>query len=415
MTAIHKSDIVNIIHEQIATGDETINTELTINGSTHLVKDLGFSSVEFVVIFEKIQKLQEERINFIDLIMPSRSAYVDDLSVDQIHQFLNKSSTFKKNIYDLDPYADAREVIQREDIELLNRAIRHQTYPQERVNTSTQYCFLLSAPRSGSTLLRRMLGCHPDIYAPMELHLLSYLDFQQRYEELNNPDHKHLLEGTIVARQEIRGMKRGISEAVDSMYARDRRPISQFFREIDAHLKQKVFIDKTPTYAFSINTLERIKQIFPQAKFIHLRRKPNAVIKSMIDSELGQLIRFRETSGIRPNCFAEALWCLCEQNIKAALRNVHKQTIHVDYESLVTNPEQIMMELHEFLGIAKSTSINPYSHQKSFSNEQAGHFAGDLKTYLRKSIDPDVASEWESFDSLQWLSPPTQDLLSMPD
>ena len=415
MTAIHKSDIVNIIFDQIATSEGTIGTGTVIEGSTHLVKDLGFSSVEFVVIFEKIQNLCKKRINFIDLIMPNRSTYVDDLSVDQIYQFLNNSPHFEKDQSYSDPYANARNIIQKEDIELLNQAIRHQTYPQEQVNTSIQYCFLLSAPRSGSTLLRRMLACHPEIYAPMELHLLSYLDFHQRQEELNDQDHKHLLEGTIVARQEIRGMKRSISEAIDRMYARDRRPISQFFREIETHLKQKVFIDKTPTYAFSINTIERIKQIFPQAKFIHLKRKPNAVIKSMIDSELGQLIRFRKTSGIDPKSFAEALWCLCEHNIRAGLRDVHAQTIHVNYESLVTDPEKTMLELHEFLELTKSTSINPYSNQGNFSNERAEQFAGDLKTYLRKSIDPSVANEWERFDSLKWLSPPTQDLLSLSD
>jgi hypothetical protein len=316
MTLIQESEIIDIIFKQFVAGEGSTDADIAITGSTQLVRDLGFSSVEFVVIFEKIQALRTERINFIDLIMPDRSTYVDDLSINQIFQFLNYSPTAQISKSQADPYAEQRDVIQKDDIGLLNQAIRHQTYPQEKVNTSIQLCFLLSAPRSGSTLLRRMLGCHPDIYAPMELHLMSYLDFEQRYQELSDQDHKHLLEGTIVARQEVRGMKRSISAAVDQMYARDRRPVSQFFNEIDPHLKQKVLVDKTPTYAFSLSTLERIKQTFAQAKFIHLKRSPNAVIKSMIDSELGQLIRFQKTSGIHTNRFAEALWCLCEQNIR---------------------------------------------------------------------------------------------------
>ena len=415
MTFIHESDIINIILKQVATGEGSFDKDIEINESTQLVRDLGFSSVEFVVIFEKIQALQAERINFIDLIMPDRSSYVEDLSISQILKFLNHSPSTERSETLTDPYIKQRDVIQKRDIDLLNQAIRHQTYPPEQVNTSIQLCFLLSAPRSGSTLLRRMLGCHPDIYAPMELHLMSYLDFQQRYQELSDQDHKHLLEGTIVARQEVRGMQRSISAAVDQMYARDRRPVSQFFSEIDPHLKQKVLVDKTPTYAFSLGTLERIKQTFPQAKFIHLKRSPNAVIKSMIDSELGQLIRFQKTSGIHANRFAEALWCLCEQNIRTSLRDVSDRTAHVNYESLVTDPETTMTKLHEFLEITPSTSIDPYSNQTIFSKEQASQFAGDLKTYLRNSIDPSVANEWKKFESLQWLSPPTQDLLSVHD
>ena len=413
MTLIQESEIIDIIFKQFTAGKESTDADIAITGSTQLVRDLGFSSVEFVVIFEKIQALRSERINFIDLIMPDRSTYVEDLSITQIFQFLNYSPTAQISASHTDPYAEQRDVIQKDDIDLLNQAIRHQTYPQEKVNTSIQLCFLLSAPRSGSTLLRRMLGCHPDIYAPMELHLMSYLDFEQRYQELSDQDHKHLLEGTIVARQEVRGMKRSISAAVDQMYAWDRRPVSQFFNEIDPHLKQKVLVDKTPTYAFSLSTLERIKQTFPQAKFIHLKRSPNAVIKSMIDSELGQLIRFQKTSGIHINRFSEALWCLCEQNIRTSLHDVSDRTILINYESLVTDPEATMTQLHEFLGLTPSTKIDPYSNQTNFSKEQAGQFAGDLKTFLRKSIDPSVANEWKKFDSLQWLSPPTQDLLSV--
>ena len=244
---------------------------------------------------------------------------------------------------------------------------------------------------------------------------MSYINFKQRREELGNQEHRHLLEGTIVARQEIRGMKRSISEAVEEMYVRDERSVCQFYREIDQHLSEKVLVDKTPTYAFSSNTLERIKRTFPQAKFIHLTRTPNAVIKSMIDSELGQLIRFQKTSGIKPNRFAEALWCLCERNIRNSLKDANDRTMNINYESLVTDPESTMKKLHEFLGITQSTEFDPYSNQSENSQEQVSNFAGDLKTYLRSSIDSKVAFEWKNFDSLNWLSPPTKNLFSVYD
>ena len=206
-------------------------------------------------------------------------------------------------------------------------------------------------------------------------------------------------------------MKRPVSLALEKMYVRDRRSVTQFFREIDPYLPARVLVDKTPSYAFSQATLERLKRTFPEAKFIHLARRPNAVIKSMIDSDLGQLIRFLQTSGIHPKRFAEALWCLCERNIRSALQDLGSRAIRVDYESVVSDPESVMMQLHHFLGISPSLAINPYAAETTPSEEDASSYAGDLKTYLRNSIDPSVATEWERFESLHWLSEPTRELL----
>ncbi len=408
---ISQRDVITIVVDQLEASKDDHFTDIPITGETLLISDLGLSSVQFVVIFEMIQKNQQERINFIDLIMPNRSTYVDDLSIDQIVQFLANESVKQKSSSCTDPYANKRESISQADVDLLNCAIRHQQYSDEKVATTTQLCFLLSAPRSGSTLLRRMLGCHPDIYAPMELHLMAYQDFAQRNQELSGVDHSHLLEGTIVARQEIRGMSRSVSEAIDQMYTRDRRPVSQFFTELDPYIKAQILVDKTPTYAFSQATLERLKNTFPEAKFIHLIRRPNAVIKSLIDSDLGQLIRFVQTSGIQSKRFAEALWCLCEKNIRNALEDTGPRAISVSYESVVNDPERTMIRLHHFLGVTPSLSINPYINEVGTTEEQADSYAGDLKTFLRNSIDPSVASEWEHFDSLHWLSEPTLMLL----
>lgn len=409
--AISQSEIINIIKNQTSPHARPSDNTENINERTMLIRDLGLTSVDFVVIFEKIQQLESRRIDFINLIMPDRCNYIDDLEIAQIFNFLSDKVSAPQSATQTDPYINKRDSISQEDINLLCDAIQHQDYEEDVVNTTTQLCFLLSAPRSGSTLLRRMLGCHPDIYAPMELHLMAYKDFGQRQEQLNNEDNAHLLEGTIVARQEVRNMQKAVSTAVDHMYASDHRSVSQFFIELDPYLEQKVLIDKTPTYAFSEATLQRLKNTFPSAKFIHLSRRPNAVVKSLIDSELGQIIRFLRTSGIKQGQFPEALWCLCEQNIQSALKDVPERVHQVDYESIVTSPEKTLASIHKFLGLQPSNSIDPYLNKSETSNEKVESYAGDLKTFLRSSIDPTVASEWEKFPSLQWLSEPTFNLL----
>ena len=408
---INYSEIIQIISElvEVRTSKEACDRKIT--GETFLVKDLGMSSVDFVVIFEKIQKKLGKTINFIDLIMPNRSSYIEDLSINELTNFLSNNQAEQIIANQKDPYVNRRGLITQHDIDLLDRAIQHQTYHDEPTTLKNQLCFLLSAPRSGSTLLRRMLGCHQNIYAPMELHLMGYQNFSQRKQELQTSEHSHLLEGTVVARQEIRQMKPEISRAVEEMYSQDRRSVTQFYKEIDNHLTQDVWIDKTPSYAFSTSIIERIKTIFPDAKFIHLTRCPNAVIKSMIDSELGQLMRFQQTSGIQNVCFAEALWCLCERNILESLSTAKTRSIHIQFEELVSEPEIVMHQLHDFLGVNPSMAINPYDTINQNTEEKIESYAGDLKTFLRNSIDPNVTSEWKQFDSLKWLSEPTKQVL----
>ncbi len=56
--------------------------------------------------------------------------------------------------------------------------------PEER---NPSMLFLLSSPRSGSTLLRAMLAGHPALFSPPELHLLTFYSMKQSKKIFNNP------------------------------------------------------------------------------------------------------------------------------------------------------------------------------------------------------------------------------------
>jgi Sulfotransferase family len=64
--------------------------------------------------------------------------------------------------------------------------------------------FILSPPRSGSTLLRVMLAGHPRLFAPQELELLSFDTLQDRRATFTGRD-SFWLEGTIRAVMEVKG------------------------------------------------------------------------------------------------------------------------------------------------------------------------------------------------------------------
>ncbi|MGH7929984.1 MAG: sulfotransferase, partial [Candidatus Binatia bacterium] len=68
----------------------------------------------------------------------------------------------------------------------------------------TSAVFILSPPRSGSTLLRVMLAGHARLFAPQELELLSFDTLQDRKATFSGRN-SFWLEGTIRALMEIKG------------------------------------------------------------------------------------------------------------------------------------------------------------------------------------------------------------------
>ena len=63
---------------------------------------------------------------------------------------------------------------------------------------------MLSPPRSGSTLLRVMLGGHPGLFAPPELELLAFDTLAERRDAFPGRD-AFWLEGALRAVMEVRG------------------------------------------------------------------------------------------------------------------------------------------------------------------------------------------------------------------
>lgn len=136
---------------------------------------------------------------------------------------------------------------------------------------TVQPAFLLSLPRSGSTLLQRMLGAHPAVSTTAEtwllLPLLSAFDDDGVYTRYNHR----------VAREAMRGFsdrlpegRRGHDEEIRryalGMYARAAEP------------EATVFLDKTPRYGVYV---DRLLRAFPSAPMIVLWRNPLSILASL--------------------------------------------------------------------------------------------------------------------------------------
>lgn len=133
--------------------------------------------------------------------------------------------------------------------------------------------FLMGLPRSGTTLLQRLLTVHPEIASVAEpwvlLPLLSCFNEQMTASAYGHQSLKHAIADFCVEYPE-------------------------FQTEYDAHVRsfiadiygklaggKKYFLDKTPRYYL---VAEELHRIFPASKFVYLFRNPIAVFDSQIDT-----------------------------------------------------------------------------------------------------------------------------------
>jgi Sulfotransferase family len=138
--------------------------------------------------------------------------------------------------------------------------------------------FLIGAPRSGTTLLARMLGAHSQIYGRAEPHLitpiahLGYFGKVQKAPYDQNNVEQAIREIVAEIPRHEAGYLDALRAYTDSIYAQ--------LMEL-APPGKRLFLDKTPAYAL---VLPFLVKLYPDAKYVVLTRHPLAVLSSYVES-----------------------------------------------------------------------------------------------------------------------------------
>jgi hypothetical protein len=111
--------------------------------------------------------------------------------------------------------------------------------------------FIIGSPRSGTTILENTLSCHPEIAEWYEPYYLWGKYFSSKEDSV--------------------WMETKLNE-------RTKRAIHREFRIFSKKAKKPIVIDKSPGHAFNIKV---IKNIFPEAKWIHILRDGRDVTLSI--------------------------------------------------------------------------------------------------------------------------------------
>ena len=141
------------------------------------------------------------------------------------------------------------------------------------------------------------------------------------------------------------------------------------------------WVDGTPEYSLHICGL---RKLFPQARFVHVFRDVDAVVRSMVN--------FHRATGIQLVANEEDAYKYWLRTVRACLKAEEAYGPHVVYRlrytTLVENPESALRSLLDSLGEPYSAKcLEPLSQRINSSNVPPDFRSGDLAT------DPAIVEE----------------------
>ena len=236
----------------------------------------------------------------------------------------------------------------------------------------TKLIFLISQPRSGSTLTQKILGTHSKIYTRSEPWLMLHPSYS-------------LKDSGVCAEYSFKYNKMALDSFLDdlpegkSTYIKEIKKM--YLNLYSYYLKgtsHEYFLDKTPRYYLIVDEL---MEIFPDAKYILLLRNPMAVLGSIINT-------WCKTNWYDLSDYKNDLIKAIDSFIDV-IENKEKDFFVVHYESLVVDSEKQFTDIFEYIGLRYEEDVLKYDHHDDW-------IFGDLVNVNEKdTVDCDFVYGWQ--------------------
>lgn len=248
--------------------------------------------------------------------------------------------------------------------------------------------FIIGMPRSGTKLLRDLLNQNPQIgIPPAETHFIPYMinrfgnppsfekndEFDRFYEELKKTTFYGWMEkyGLFLSKDYIdqvadRKSWSSIFESILRFYAPEER--SEDF----------IWGDKSPTY---LSHIKLLKEIFPEAKFLHIIRDPRDCCLSTKKTWGKSLYRTAE------------IWRRRLEKARKDGCRLREDYMEVFYETLIDDPKTVMWSICDFLGcefIPQMTELKEPSENLGDTKGQAKIVPQNTKKYIVELLSSEI-------------------------
>lgn len=214
----------------------------------------------------------------------------------------------------------------------VTRAPGHRSWripPPRQGRLLVEPVFILSAARSGSTLLRAILGSHSQLYGPPELPL------------------KHL--GVRAESKWIQASMEALRLTQEDL---DKMLWDHVLADVLARSGKPRIVVKTPA---NVLAWKEIANCWPEARYIFLLRHPGAAVASLRNSWNPDWHHQRE-SGTLDEAIRKALRYM--NKVEEARQALNGLTVH--YEELTGSPEAEVRRICDFLGLPFEPTMLDY-------------------------------------------------------
>lgn len=244
--------------------------------------------------------------------------------------------------------------------------------------------FIVGCPRSGTTLVRRMLDAHPGLAIAPETHFMQYLwAHRTRYGALERDDAFAKLVHDVTALAGFSEMGLSADRFREAAWAGPRSFRALFallLRQYADRVEAPRVGEKTPSHALYLADMRRF---FPDARFVHVIRDVRAVANSWrgVPWSSGRLWRDAD------------LW---REHVAAA----RKEAPHLSgalhtlrYEQLLQAPEATLKAACRFLGLDYDPAMLAYHRQdaSALSTERE-----PWKARATQPVQPATAERWRT-------------------
>ena len=239
-------------------------------------------------------------------------------------------------------------------------------------NGTLKPIFIFSLPRSGSTLLQRILASHSKISSIAEPWLLLPLT--------------HMLkEGDTASVYSHRTSQMALEDLVDSMRG-GKNTYNEFLRKFIESIYQAVskkdaiyFLDKTPRYYLIIN---EIAELFPDAKFIFLFRNPVQIYASIVNTwgegALHRLFHHKIDLVEGPGL------------LTSGYLSLRDKAYALQYEDFVRYPERHLQDILQYLSLEPEESMLANLKEKQLP----GRMGDETGAKIYKQIEASNMDKW---------------------
>jgi len=209
--------------------------------------------------------------------------------------------------------------------------------------------FVVGAPRSGTTMLMRMLNVHPDIHTRPEPHLMTPL------AHLGYDGHATKAPyDPFQSAESIKGLVADLPGGEADWYAAVRALSDGVYGGLLQPTGKRFFLDKTPAYSL---ILPFLRKVYPDAVYVVITRHPFAIFSSFAQS-------FFDDDWEAAHRFNPVV----ERYVPALASFVRDPGVerfhHVRYSDLVKHPERELQAICAAAGMDYDPAMVEYGQKK---------------------------------------------------